>query len=429
MFSMFLEDLELFLQNDIQSGLTLDDITIILLLFADDMVILGKSPHDLQNSIDLLYEYCTKWGLHVNTKKTKIVVFRKRGHLLPGEEWFYNGENLETVNDFNYLGVVFNYTGSHMLNQQTLSGKGLKALNILLSKLRAYKLQPKTICQLFDAFVGSILSYGCETWGFSKSKAIERVHLKFCKRILHVKSSTSNAGVYGELGRYPMYIIRYTRIIRYWCNILATNNIIMTTVYKDMLKDCELGLDNWVSKVKKLLFDFGFGNIWQKTDNININAFCNQFKQRLIDCFIQTWNNDIQLNQALTTYKYFKTEFVFEKYLNLLPERLRVPLSKLRLSAHCLRIETGRYGRARIDRNQRLCVLCNSDIEDEYHFVIKCPTYNDIRRKYISTAYIRNPSMYKFNELMSTDKKKVLAKLSKFISEALDLRKSLINPT
>ena len=68
-FSMFLEDLELFLQNDIQSGLTLDDITIILLLFADDMVILGKSPHDLQNSIDLLYEYCTKWGLHVNTKK------------------------------------------------------------------------------------------------------------------------------------------------------------------------------------------------------------------------------------------------------------------------------------------------------------------------------------------------------------------------
>ena len=58
-----------------------------------------------------------------------------------------------------------------------------------------------------------------------------------------------------------MNIIRYTRIIRYWCNILATNDIIMTTVYKDMLKDCELGLDNLVSRVKKPLFDFGFGNI------------------------------------------------------------------------------------------------------------------------------------------------------------------------
>ena len=92
MFSMFLEDLEMFLQDHINSGLTIDDITIILLLFADDMVILGKSPRDLQNSIDLLHRYCENWGLHVNVKKTRIVVFRKRGHLRLEEEWFYNGE-------------------------------------------------------------------------------------------------------------------------------------------------------------------------------------------------------------------------------------------------------------------------------------------------------------------------------------------------
>ena len=297
----------------------------------------------------------------------------------------------------------------------------------MLSKLRAFKLQPKTTCQLFDAFVGSILSYGCETWGFSKSKEIERIHLKFCKRILNVKSSTSNAGVYGELGRYPLYITRYILIIRYWCNLLRTNNIILSTVYNDMLRDCELGLDNWVSKVKSMLFEYGFGNIWQNPQNINVNAFCNQFKQRLIDCFTQKWNNDIDTNQVLTTYKHFKTVFTYEKYLNILPERLRVPMSKLRLSSHSLRIETGRYGRARIERNQRQCVLCNSDIEDEYHFVLKCPTYNDIRAKYIKSVYIRKPSMYKFIKLMSSEKKTELVNLSKFVIEAFDLRKSLIN--
>ena len=68
----------------------------------------------------------------------------------------------------------------------------------------------------------------------------------------------------------------------------------------------------------------------------------------------------------------------FEKYIHFLPERLRVPFSKLRLSARLLQIETGRYGRARMYRNQRLCVLCSSDIKDEYHFVIKCQTYNTI---------------------------------------------------
>jgi len=55
----------------------------------------------------------------------------------------------------------------------------------------------------FYAFEGSIISYGCEVWGFGKNNEIERVHLKFCKIVLNVKSSTSNAGVYGELGRHP----------------------------------------------------------------------------------------------------------------------------------------------------------------------------------------------------------------------------------
>ena len=45
------------------------------MLFADDMVILGKDKNDLQTSLDLLEMYCHKWGLQVNTDKTKIVVF------------------------------------------------------------------------------------------------------------------------------------------------------------------------------------------------------------------------------------------------------------------------------------------------------------------------------------------------------------------
>ena len=65
--------------EDPNCGLNLDDITFILMLFADDMVILGKSPSDLQNSINLLHKYCKIWGLEVNIEKTKIVVFRKRG--------------------------------------------------------------------------------------------------------------------------------------------------------------------------------------------------------------------------------------------------------------------------------------------------------------------------------------------------------------
>ena len=53
---MFIDDLELSLQDDVNSGLTLDDITIILMLFADDMVIFGKSPKNYK-TVSIFYTH------------------------------------------------------------------------------------------------------------------------------------------------------------------------------------------------------------------------------------------------------------------------------------------------------------------------------------------------------------------------------------
>jgi len=83
------------------------------------------------------------------------------------------------VDSFNYLGTVFNYTGNFSLNQKYLVGKALKALNIRMYNCKKNPLTPKTQCQLFNSFIGSILGYGSEIWGYTKSKEIERIHLKF----------------------------------------------------------------------------------------------------------------------------------------------------------------------------------------------------------------------------------------------------------
>ena len=263
LFSLFIEDLELYSQGRRGSGLNIKDINLLLLLFADDMVVLGETPEDLQNSLNELYRYmyCTHWGLEVNTIKTKVVVFRRRGGLRADEFWTYNGTVLQTVNDFNYLGVVFNHTGSFALNQQTLSGKALRAMNVLFQNIRNFDFHPKTCCQLFDAFVASILNYSCEVWGYTKSKQLERFHLKFCKKILNVKLSTSNVGVYGDLGRYPLYISRYVRMLKYWFKLLYTDNCVLRTIFDVSQYDCALGKKNWVQNIKYLLYSHGYGDI------------------------------------------------------------------------------------------------------------------------------------------------------------------------
>ena len=104
------------------------------------------------------------------------------------------------------MSVILNYTGARILKQQNLSGKDLKAMIALLSNIKSVEVLPKTLCQIFGSFVGSIISYYCEVWGFSKSKELERIHMRFCKRVLDVKLSTSNAEIYGQLGLYPLML-------------------------------------------------------------------------------------------------------------------------------------------------------------------------------------------------------------------------------
>ena len=125
------------LQGDPNSGLTLNDLTSTLMLFADDMVVLANNVLELQNNKDLLYTYCSNWGLQVNTDKTKIVVFRKQGGLKYDESWTYNRSPLEVVNDFNYLGTVFNYTCTFALNKKkSLLVKALKHLIVSCTMLK-----------------------------------------------------------------------------------------------------------------------------------------------------------------------------------------------------------------------------------------------------------------------------------------------------
>ncbi len=119
MFSSFLNDIELHLQADINAGITIDQLSIYLLLFADDAVLISESAEGLQSSMNNLFEYCTKWNITVNVEKTKIVIFHK-GRLKKGYRWVYNNNPIEIVNNFNYLGIVVSSSGSFIQATNTL---------------------------------------------------------------------------------------------------------------------------------------------------------------------------------------------------------------------------------------------------------------------------------------------------------------------
>ena len=76
-----------------------DFVTIYLLMFADDVVLISDTPVGLQNQLDVLVRELHKIGLSVNAAKTKVVVFRNGGILAEHEKWMLRKEGLEVVNE------------------------------------------------------------------------------------------------------------------------------------------------------------------------------------------------------------------------------------------------------------------------------------------------------------------------------------------
>ena len=131
LFSLFLNDVEMQRSKGGNEGITIDQSSIYLLLFADDAVIFSETREGLQKSLDNFEIYCKKWNLTVNVEKTKVVVFRKGGILARNEIWSYNGQVIETVAAFNYLGIVLSSGGSFIQATKTLADKGIKAMHNL----------------------------------------------------------------------------------------------------------------------------------------------------------------------------------------------------------------------------------------------------------------------------------------------------------
>ena len=91
LFSLFLNDLKGFLTSNNVQGLKLpfalaqdvclqdidNKLYLFLLSYADDTIVLAECPEDLQRALDILKIYCEFWGLDINVRKTKVMIFSR----------------------------------------------------------------------------------------------------------------------------------------------------------------------------------------------------------------------------------------------------------------------------------------------------------------------------------------------------------------
>ena len=171
LFNLYVNDLPGIFSFEGNHPITINNINISCLQYADDLVIMSTSHEALQKCLYNLEEYCDKWKLEVNTKKTKVIIFNKQGSQIKKHTFFYKANKIELVNEYKYLGFSFTTSGSSAPGIAVLIKQAKKAWFGIQHYLSNSKQRDiNTYITLFDSQIKPILLYACEAWADSIKK-------------------------------------------------------------------------------------------------------------------------------------------------------------------------------------------------------------------------------------------------------------------
>jgi len=132
------------------------------LRYADDLTLMAESEEELKSLLMKVKEESEKVGLKLNIQKTKIMASG------PITSWQIDGETVETVTDFIFLGSKITADGdcSHEIKRCLLFGR--KAMTNLDSILKSRNITLPTKFHLVKSMVFPVVMYGCESWTIKK---------------------------------------------------------------------------------------------------------------------------------------------------------------------------------------------------------------------------------------------------------------------
>ena len=148
--------------DEAQAGIKIAGRNINNLRYADDTTLMAESEEELKSLLMKVREESEKAGLKLNIQKNKIMASG------PITSWEIDGERVETVTDFIFLGskITVDSDCSHAIKRHLLLGG--KAVNNLDSILKSRDIT-LTIC-IVKAMVFPVAMYGCESWTINKAE-------------------------------------------------------------------------------------------------------------------------------------------------------------------------------------------------------------------------------------------------------------------
>ena len=150
--------------DEAQAGIRISGRNINNLRYADDTTLMAESEEELKSVLMKVKEESEKAGLRLNIQKMKIMAS------IPIPSWQIDGETMETVTDFIFLGSKITADGdcSQEIKRHLLLGR--KAMTNPDSILKSRDITLPTTVHLVKAMVFPVVMYGCESWTMKKAE-------------------------------------------------------------------------------------------------------------------------------------------------------------------------------------------------------------------------------------------------------------------
>ena len=150
--------------EEAQAGIKIAGRNINNLRYADDTTLMAESEEELKSLLMKVKEESKKVGLKLNIQKMKIMA---SGVITP---WEIDGETVETVSDFIFLGSKITADGacSNEIKRRLLLER--KFMTNLDSILKSRDIALPTKVHLVKAMVSLVVMYGCESWTVKKAE-------------------------------------------------------------------------------------------------------------------------------------------------------------------------------------------------------------------------------------------------------------------
>ena len=150
--------------EEAQAGIKIARRNINNLRYADDTILMAESEEELKNLLMKVKKESEKVGLKLNIQKTKIMASG------PITSWQIDGETVDTVADFIFLGSKITADGdcSHEIKRHLLLGR--KVMTNLDSIFKSRNITLPTKFRLVKAMVFPVVMCRCETWTIKKAE-------------------------------------------------------------------------------------------------------------------------------------------------------------------------------------------------------------------------------------------------------------------